>query len=309
MNFTSTLPPADLDLQCLRRLQAEFVRRRNVFIPGAVMESLLKLYGATDQGLAELSTSCDHCGEDPTLAFRRSMTTRLALNLEEREAHRLERSGFVLDATDGFNRHDSGNIRHFSETPSSVVENDAFQALMNFKADMMRTVPARHRNKCDNSSKKWMMTAFHLRTTTSKDLLGEPAAEGVHMDGVEYTMTTMLRNSNMSQDSAISRLHSLNQANGVPWSQADPALVTGTCQHTRFLDTLLFIDNEMQHSVSEVHQIDVEKTAERDMMVLFTRRPALLGGGHPSDGFDSMMLHPELSAAWSLPTIVLPSRL
>lgn len=290
-------------LQRIASLRASFARNRRVFISGSEMRELLKIYGATEQSLVELETSCDHCSADPTLAFRRSMTARLGLNLEAHEARRLEYSGFVLDDTDGFNRHDSGQIRSFAQTPRSVVENDAYQALIRFKADMMRAAPAMPRAKCNGESPEYITTLFHLRTTTSKDLLGEPAAEGIHMDGVEYTMTTMLRNSNMSDDSAISRLHSLDQPAGVPWTKADPALVVDQCQHTKFLDTLLLIDNEIQHSVSELHQVDPEEIAERDMMVIFTRRPALVGGGHPSEKYDNMKSHRELSSTWSLPSM------
>ncbi|OLL27553.1 hypothetical protein BTH42_32515 [Burkholderia sp. SRS-W-2-2016] len=48
----------------------------------------------------------------------------------------------------------------------------------------------------------WVSAVFNLRTVTTPDLLGEPALEGVHSDGVEHTMTTLLGHANMSPDSA-----------------------------------------------------------------------------------------------------------
>lgn len=285
----------------LKEAQAQFAKDRYVFVPGKKVADILKLYKASNDGMAKLSASCDHCPGDPTLPFRQSMTARIALNLEGCSARRLARSGFVLDSSEGFNRHDSGAVRYFDETPNEVVINDAYQALIAFKADVMRAVSTPTRGRCDPMSRERLMTAFHLRTITTKDVLGEPAAEGVHMDGVEYTMTTMLKSSNMHQSSAFSRLHSLEQPAGVPWSKTDPSLQIAKCQHTDFLDTLIIADGELQHSVSELHQMDPSMDAQRDMLVLFTRRPAERGRGHPSESFDNMSSHDLMPAWWSLP--------
>lgn len=265
-------------------------------------EYLVRFYGASDEDLRRLQHSCDFAPADPTLPFRRSMTARIAMDLDAGRARRLQKSGFVLDSSEGFNRHDSGAIRNFDETPDTeVVKNSAYQALIRFKADMMRVVPTMVRSRCDPEHEEFLMTAFHLRTITTKDLMGEPAAEGTHMDGVEYTMTTMLNSTNMSTSSAISRLHTLEQQAGVPWHETEPKFLIGRCQHRSFLDTLLLADADMQHSVSELHQEDEEKAAVRDMLVLFTRHPALHGAGHPSERFDNMASH-HSGTRWTLPS-------
>lgn len=38
-------------------------------------------------------------------------------------------------------------------------------------------------------------------------IIGEPAKEGVHSDGVEHTMTSLLYTQNMIENSAISEMH------------------------------------------------------------------------------------------------------
>ena len=51
------------------------------------------------------------------------------------------------------------------------------------------------------------MVTFFIRTITSPKLVGEPALEGVHSDGVQYVMTMLTKSSNVdfNAGSAVTR--------------------------------------------------------------------------------------------------------
>ena len=51
------------------------------------------------------------------------------------------------------------------------------------------------------------MVTFFIRTITSPKLVGEPALEGVHSDGVQYVMTILTKSSNVdfNAGSAVTR--------------------------------------------------------------------------------------------------------
>ena len=144
---------------------------------------------------------------------------------------------------------------------------------------------------------------FFARTMSTPNTVGEPAAEGVHQDGVEFTMTTLLKSRNQNWDdkrSAFSKLFTKDQVIGVALEDADPNNVIAEVQHTKFFDTLLFIDNEVCHAVSPLKLINPDKTGFRDMMILFSRRMSLQGSKFISAGFDSLKSHPRLPAAFAL---------
>ncbi|GAA3757306.1 hypothetical protein GCM10022402_39530 [Salinactinospora qingdaonensis] len=190
-------------------------------------------------------------------------------------------------------RHDSGLVREFSPIEKSVHENSVFRALVGFKNFIVAGTVPQQRPYQDYESELWITTAFHLRTITTPEELGEPALEGVHSDGVDHTMTVLLTTDNMSADSAQTRLHDNAQKNAITWEENDPKFIVTTVQHTHPLDTLIVFDHELKHSVSSVWATDPSRDATRDMLILFTRKPAL--EGHASWGLDSIQRDADLS--------------
>lgn len=146
-----------------------------------------------------------------------------------------------------------------------------------------------HRPKLDYDTNKWICTLFNLRTVTQRDILGEPALEGVHSDGVDVTMTTLLGHTNMTDDSAVTFLHTLDEVNGTRWNATSPKYLLGQVQHKDFLDTLLLFDHERKHSLSPVWAVDESKPALRDMLIFFTRKPVIKG--HPTYPYDPLNDH------------------
>ncbi|MFJ3219971.1 2OG-Fe dioxygenase family protein [Kitasatospora sp. NPDC086801] len=282
----------DLVISDLTRIKKEYVEQRSAFVPGEHMAGLLKGLGATDADLAQLQRVSDDLPDDPTLPFRKSKNGRFHFDVKNGTVDRGEFQPFVLSAGEDFVRHDSGQTREFAEVGDDLQLNRAFQGLLLFKAFMVQDVEIAHRPKLDYDYPGWVCTLFNLRTVTTPELVGEPALEGVHSDGVDHTMTTLLGSENMTADSAITFLHDMRQINAVRWDEVDPELVVGRHQHRHFLDTMLVVDHERKHSLSPVVAADPQQASTRDMLIFFTRKPAL--EGHISHPHDSLVCHSSL---------------
>lgn len=269
-----------------------YVRDRFIFVPHDEMETLLRGFGATDADFEALQLVSDNLYSDPTLPFRKSRNCRFCLDFDTASIRRLEFQPFALSKEEDFRRYDSDTVRHFDEIQDEMQLNAAFQGLLLFKALVVNGVESKPRPKLDYSGNKWVSTAFNVRTVTNRDILGEPALEGVHTDGVDHTMTTYLGARNMTSDSAVTMLHDYAETTGIPFQDTSPRYICGRVQHKKFLDTLVVVDAEYKHSLSPVYAVDETKDATRDMLVLFTRRPVM--GDHISAGIDSLKPHPTL---------------
>ncbi|ONI81703.1 hypothetical protein ALI144C_19820 [Actinosynnema sp. ALI-1.44] len=256
------------------------------------MTRLLAALGATEEDLQKIKLVSDNLSKDPTLPFRESRNGRFCIDFDTAQAYRLEFQPFVLSAEEDFVRHDSNMVRRFDEIGNDLQLNSTLQALLKFKSLVIKDVPIKHRPDLDYTSNKWVCTLFNLRTITTPDLTGEPALEGVHSDGVDHTMTTFLGSRNMTADSAVTQVHDMRETNAIRWDETDPALILGSWQHQDFLDTLLIVDHERKHSLSPVLAVGEEKTATRDMLIFFTRKP--VQEGHISYPYDSLNLHEAL---------------
>ncbi len=282
----------------LMEIKENYEKNRFVFIQGWKIETILRFLGASEEDLSNLQYANQDLGEDPTLPFRKSRNGRFLINLQEEKVSRLKFQPFVLSEDEDFVRDDAGMLRHFRGIQDNLQCNTAFQALMKFKAIIISSVDVKLRSNLQKDVMCWVSTVFQLRTITNKDHIGEPAKEGVHSDGVEHTMTTFIRSSNMKKNSAISEVHNEKQQIGVSWDKTDPRFVIGKCQHWHFLDTLIIVDSELKHSVSALNPHDENLEAWRDMILFFTRRPK--SEKHPSFKFDSLEEHLEIPLEFSL---------
>ena len=292
----------------LQQKLQDFKLNRNIWIDGSEMKQLLiHLFGANEQDFETLENACDNMNHDPALAFRKVAYARLGLDLEDGTARRLERAPYVLSAKEGFKRHDSGMYRFFGDVQDWVVQNTAFQAIVKFKSFMMYNVKTEPRPGCDPKA-MFNQNFFFARTISTPKTTGEPAAEGVHQDGVQFTMTMLLKSRNIDFDkqaAATSKLFSLEQPIGVSFQDANETNVIAKVQHKKFLDTLLFVDNEVSHAVSPCKLVDPQNVGHRDMMVVFSRRMAQKNSKFISAGFDSTKSHPKLPAAFALKSKIL----
>jgi hypothetical protein len=276
----------------IMRVRQKYIRDRSVFVEGEDMVPLLRVLGATDADMAALQLVSDRLYSDPTLPFRKSRNGRFCFDMDTRTVRRLEFQPFALSLEEDFKRFDSGNIRRFDEVENELQLNTAFQALMVFKIMVIHGMLTMHRHNLDYEYNKWVCTLFNLRTVTTPELLGEPALEGVHTDGVDHTMTTFLGSNNMRPDSAVTFMHDMTEEKGVTLNATTPELIKARVQHRHFLDTLLIVDHERKHSISPVYAIDPTREATRDMLIFFTRRPVT--GNHISASIDSLIPHKAL---------------
>lgn len=133
----------------------------------------------------------------------------------------------------------------------------------------------------------------------SDSLVGEPALEGIHSDGVDHTMTILFGHKNMKQQgSAITYLHSMAERSGIKLKEANKDHIISLHQHWDFLDTLMIVDHERKHSLSAVYQEDENVEATRDMLILFTHKP--VAEGHVSFGYDSLAPHPDYPITFNM---------
>ncbi|KAI9777632.1 MAG: hypothetical protein M1839_008686 [Geoglossum umbratile] len=270
-------------------LRERFIATRAIWIPGAYMAELCRGLGATEEDFESIRTVSDTLKTDPTLPFRHSKNGRFIYDFDHEQVRRLAFQPFVLSVEENFVRHDSGTTREFEEVGEDLQQNSVLHALFLFQAFMFHKVEHKHRPKLDYNNNKWICTLFNLRTVTQRDILGEPALEGVHSDGVDITMTTLLGHTNMTSDSAVTFLHTLDEVNGTRWNATNPKYLLGQVQHKHFLDTLLLFDHERKHSLSPVWAVDESKPALRDMLIFFTRKPVIKG--HPTHPYDSLNDH------------------
>ncbi|KAE9986902.1 hypothetical protein EG328_004344 [Venturia inaequalis] len=274
-----------------------FVKKRYVFLPGAEMIRVLSGLGAKQRDIKMLQNACSNLPRDPTLPFRRAQMGRFLFDQSSPGTpvfRRGEHQPWVLSGAEDFVRHDSGKVRHFNEVTESLHSNTAFQALLAFKFFMMQGAGNNfaHRPSLDYSANTDICAAVPIRTTTTPKLVGEPALEGVHADGVDFTMTTFINGSNMTSTSAQTLLHTNEQKNATAHCDTLSQYHVAKYQHRDFLDTLLFLDHELKHSLSPVEPADATKDSHRDMIVFVTRKPCLEGDIRYSH--DSLKDHPTM---------------
>lgn len=279
-------------VEILKKIKKDYINNRFTFVEGFMMEKIIKYFGAKNEDLIKLKYSSENLYSDPTLPYRKSRNGRFLLDYKNFTISRLEYQPFILHNGEDFIRHDSETFRAFRGIQDDIQMNTAFIGLLRFQAYIMEGVKVKKRINIKDDSNKWISTVFHLRTITNKEIIGEPAKEGVHSDGVEHTMSTFLYSENMTEDSAISRIHLPEEKTGIKWDKVEERYIKGRVQHKHFLDTLLIIDNELKHSVSDVKPFDKEEDALRDMLIFFTRRQK--SEIHPSFKNDTMKEHKEL---------------
>lgn len=273
-------------------IRAQYLEKRWAWIPAEEIKEIVIGLGANPADLETLPAVGDRLTLDPTLPFRKSVNGRYLFDYDNDTLTRLEFQPFALSVEEDFDRYDSGVLRRFNEVENDIQHNTVIQALLVFKSMIVHGVEIAHRPKMDYVSNKNIMTLFTVRTTTNEAILGEPALEGIHSDGVDHTMTTLLASNNMRDDSAATFMHAMEETTGIPLNDAKPENIRARVQHTQFLDTLILVDHENKHSLSPVYQDDKSRDATRDMLILFTRKPC--DKDHISGKIDSQRPHLDL---------------
>ncbi|UNI18385.1 hypothetical protein JDV02_004656 [Purpureocillium takamizusanense] len=226
------------------------------------------------------------------MPFRTSANSRFCFDFDTKSLRRLENQPFLLSEDEDFKRWDSGKVRTFNEMKGDIGLNSAFLAVLIFKAIMIHGIDISRRPNLNYDLNKWVCIAFSVRTHTTQDLLGEPALEGVHSDGADHTLVTLLGADNMTSTSAATFLHSMDEVTGTPLREASPLKIVGRNRHGSCLDTMMIVDHERKHSLTAVYAEDKTRRATRDVLIFFTRKPYL--ETHPAISIDSLKSHASL---------------
>lgn len=272
--------------QCLEKLWEQ----KFVYIPGSDMQLVLRELGATDQDMEDLLTMHhEQATQDPFLDFRKMCkSTAMVEAFGEttsaacEEAFRRSFSGLnarplLLSESEISNPETAGVARHYGGWGEDFFDNTAVRAYAKFyqlafsKATHSWKVP----ENCSVESKKLIMEFYGVQVTRHAGTTeGEATPEGVHQDGTEGAIVTMLTRHNIQHDSGESRLWTLAQPNGKS-SAAD--LENGNLLTRVVLrdpnDTIVMFDRHLKHDVDPFHAKDAEKDAQRNVMVIFARRP------------------------------------
>lgn len=273
-------------------MRARYIKERVVFMEGKWLVPILQALGAQEEDFDALRQVSCHLGADPTVDYRTIRNGLFCFDFEKKKIRRLRKQRFTLTLQDDYKRHDSGLPRNFPEVRGDLQYNTVVQALMVVKAFIINKLDITHRDHLDYTSPVSLCNVFNIRTFTEKDIIGEPALEGVHADGADHTMTTFLGSTNMTAKSGITFIHDNKEITGIPTTEAHPGLILHEFQHRNFLDCLLVADNDFKHSLTSVSQEDSSQRATRDMLLFLTRKPKL--EGHPSGSVDVMEPHSTL---------------
>jgi hypothetical protein len=185
----------------------EYLADGFLFMQGEEVCQALSLLGVTDSELDSLLQSTDSTKADPTLIFRKTQNARFLTSVNSNSIKRLVDQPFLLSSSEGFQRHDSGLERIFDSIPQFISNNIAILNLFAIKISIVQDKPLIQRMQLDYGDERWITTLFNIKTLSSSSLLGHPALEGVHSDGVDHTMTTFINGYNMREDAAVTTLH------------------------------------------------------------------------------------------------------
>jgi hypothetical protein len=147
-----------------------------------------------------------------------------------------------------YNQLQGGIERWFEPVLPSIVGSASLQALIRFAADAFVTrVP---------EVPLWRVEVHQFRIEALPDQPGQPTPEGVHRDGVDYVMVTLIDRHNIL--SGTTSVHSLD---------ADHTEIAHFTL-TRPLDSVLIDDHRLAHGVTAVAPQDELQPAWRDVLVV-----------------------------------------
>lgn len=150
-----------------------------------------------------------------------------------------------------YNRLNGGVAREFEPISQEVLGSNCMQSVLKFALQLFSTlkpVPA------------WHIELHQFRIEANDEYHGKPTPEGVHRDGVDFVLVMMVQRVNIS--SGTTTMHDLELRNLDSFTLTDP------------LDIAVVNDHRCMHGVTPVEQIDTNKPAYRDVLVLTFRSAA-----------------------------------
>ena len=144
-----------------------------------------------------------------------------------------------------YNHLNGGIARLFEPIDHAVVHGNTMQTLLAFCNQVFSDL-GHHQH--------WHIEAHQFRIEANNLQHGNPTPEGVHRDGVDYVLVMMVKRENIS--SGTTEMFNLNKQ------------LVGSFTLTQAFDCAFVDDHQSFHGVTPVEQIDKEKPAFRDVLVL-----------------------------------------
>ncbi|MFF0752574.1 2OG-Fe dioxygenase family protein [Streptomyces sp. NPDC004267] len=153
------------------------------------------------------------------------------------------------------NRYAGGIHREVAPLTAASVRNALLNELIRFDFAQF-PVPQ------ESLDQPWEVACHQFRTLATAREVGEPTPEGVHRDEIDFGAIHLMDRSNTR--GGDSRVHSESGAVLAEFVLADP------------LDTMLWADRDVLHSVTPTAPVDPGRRATRDILILgYTCSPGL----------------------------------
>lgn len=279
-----TTPPSNLDgcikgnMSHLSQFVIEVRAQRYGYISSEDMWCFLKILGAEDKDVPEF---LDFWSEEKLNATHTETEYPYKLSAgaqygfhkrSDDDAFNIQRHAHCTFAADPYAPGDAGNEkRDFPAPPWTVDSNSIAVAFRKFA--FLMSDPRGVTLKGVNGSQQFNYTLRHFfdKTINRKESLGLPSLEGVHQDGGEVVLVSMIERANVKATTGISRIWNLNQPTG-RYRHANRTNLLLETMLVKPFDTLVLMDRHVQHEGRKFEIEDDKSPATRSVQLLFSSR-------------------------------------
>jgi len=144
-----------------------------------------------------------------------------------------------------YNPLNGGVARYFAPVLDDLHKSNTLAALLEFGNRLFSRIAGHH---------QWHIELHQFRIEARDGRLGNPTPEGVHRDGVDFVIVVMIKRVNI--DSGATRIYDLDNRLVGEFTMLQP------------FDMALVNDRRVYHGVTPITQIDEDKEAYRDVLVI-----------------------------------------
>ena len=144
-----------------------------------------------------------------------------------------------------YNPLNGGVARYFAPILDDLHQSVTLAALLEFGKSVFSQVSGNHR---------WHIELHQFRIKARDGKMGRPTPEGVHRDGVDFVIVVMIKRVNI--DSGATTIYDLDNR------------LVGEFTLREAFDMVLVNDRKLYHGVTPITQIDPDKEAFRDVLVI-----------------------------------------
>ncbi len=221
-----------------------------VFIEAAEFFDLIDDDGVDDRAVEHFAGSWDDLKPDTYMADGGTYRLRRHAILTAQAsggAVRLEPHG-PHHQTVSYNRLNGGIERHFAPIAASTIDNPVMKSILNFASVTFGAMAPFN---------TWHVEAHQFRIVAETGG-GRPTPEGMHRDGVDYVLMTLI--SRVGVSGGETSIQDLDERLLDRFTLAAP------------FDTALVDDHRVAHGVTPVLPIATERAGHRDILVVTFRR-------------------------------------